>query len=234
MTVPGAIRRGSLLCNVEPWIRPVANRLVLYGIETCRDLLNSAANPVRGSQLEGHRLYAIATDSPDRLRGELSAQGLNIASHHLPSEWRTPDGLSLVIESAPEAEHEADAALLDYGTLLTRVVATEPGRTVRTVAIGLQIALLWRLHLLSARDFTDSNLVEDLVEIVAQRHELAADVAMLPPEAQSVARTAAAAFCTHAAAPWVVARALCDSRLNPHEVVRILGSVSVAAMLRAG
>lgn len=197
-------------------LRPVLNRLVFFGIETCRAQFDSTER-VRTPELPLRSLHALATSPLQRIAPELTALGFTRTGRQEGRElWDLGDGITLDIESSAEV-YGTDAAegILEYATLLTRAVSVESGETVRVSALPAQLALLWRAHRKSGLEFSASSWAEDLIELVVRRTAICADAALLPSELRVAIARSAAEFASSDTALWTIERALPDARTAP-------------------
>jgi hypothetical protein len=197
---------------VEP-LGPALNRLVFFGIETCRGEFDSTER-VRSSGVPLRRLYALTTSQLQRLAPELAALGFRRTGRQGGREvWQPDEGIAVQIESSADASgSDAEDGILEYATLLTRTIALKSGDSARVSALPAQLALLWRAHRLSGLDFSVSPWAEDLIELVIRRKGICADAATLPSELRVVVARSAAEFVSSDAALWTIERALPDAR----------------------
>ena len=197
-------------------LRPFLNRLVFYGVDTCRAELDRNT-AVRSPTFPLRELHALTTGQLSRLAPELNAAGLQRQSRTPAGErWVASGTLLLTLESAAEATgDDAATGILEYATLLTTTAKLDSGETVRVCSLPAQIALIWRAHVRSGADFSASAWTEDLVELVVRRHQILDDVATLPPELRAAIARAAATFAGSDAALWTLEHALPEARTAP-------------------
>jgi hypothetical protein len=193
-------------------LRPLLNRLVFYGIETCRKELGNSAK-VRAPTVESRSFHALATSTLDRLGAELSAAGLTrVARRGATEQWQTPEGLVLNLEGvSSDGAAGQDESVLEYATLLTRTVPLDSTSAVRVSALPAQLPLWWRAHARSGLAFSDSPWVEDIIELVVRRDTIRDDVAALPAELKDLAAAATESFVTSDDAAWAIERVLPDA-----------------------
>lgn len=194
-------------------IRPLLNRLVYFGIETCRGQLESR-DSVRAPRLPVRTFRALATSQLTRLAPELTALGYRrIGKSGGAERWQGTDGDMLELESSADSfGAEADSGILEYATLMTVSVGLDSGDTVRVSAVPAQIALLWRLHLRDGMEFSASIWAEDLIELVVRRTTIRDDVAALPRELRAAIAKSAGEFAASESALWTIESALPDAR----------------------
>lgn len=220
----------SGLATIARWLHPVANRLVFYGIETCRHILGSEPGRVRGDGLAAGNPGVIATVPLGRLAPEIGFHIRTRERHTLGESWVFPDATRITVTAAVHAADATDAVLLEYATLLTQHVTVSNGQQVRVVSLPVQLALLWRAHLRSGHTFVTSTYIEDVVELAARRSSIAADVAALPGELRGIVAHDIAKFCASDAASWVVARAIHDARDLAGVVTHVMAQLEAVAM----
>jgi hypothetical protein len=194
-------------------LRPILNRLVFFGIETCRGQFDSAER-VRSSELPLRKLHALTTGPLQRLSPELTTLGFSRTGRQGGREvWNLGDGVTVELESsADDYGADAEGGILEYATLLTRTISLESGDAARVSALPAQLALLWRAHRQSGLEFSASPWAEDLIELVVRRAGIYADAAALPPELRAVVARSAAEFASSETALWTIERALPDAR----------------------
>jgi hypothetical protein len=197
-------------------LRPLFNRLVFYGVETCRGELDPDAS-IRAPRLSPRVLHALTTSQLTRLSPELNAAGFKRTGRASVGErWESPQGLTLVIESSADAMGaEADAGILEYATLLTTSVKLDSGDTIRVSAVSAQLALMWRAHVRSGSDFSASAWTEEIVELVVCRRRIREDAAALPEEIRGVVARAVAEFEKSDSVLWTLEHALPEARTTP-------------------
>jgi len=203
-------------------MRPLLNRIVFHGIETCRGLLDEPRSRVRSVAERRLVIRALATVTPDRLAPELSDAGLTRIRRTLDTEvWVFGDSVQLHLAPSGGADADsADAVAREYAILLTRTADLGEGCAVRVSTIPAQLAMLWSAHTASRAAFTDSGPLEDMIEIVVLRRAIVEDVANAPAELRSLVAQASRAFLAHDGCLWVLRRALPDARLVPAVAMR--------------
>jgi hypothetical protein len=224
----------ALFARAAARIRPLLNRAVFYGIDTCRGEFNSRER-VRHPGLPSRRLHALATAPLQRIAPELTALGCaRIGRPGSRERWELGDGLTLEVESAIEAYgDQQDAELLEYASLLTRTVPLSGAEAIRVSALPAQFALMWRAHRLSGTEFSASPWAEDLIELVARREGISADAAALPPELRRTVARSAAEVVASESALWTIERALPDARTAHGCAARVLDRFRQLAALAA-
>jgi hypothetical protein len=197
-------------------IRPLLNRLVYFGVETCRGQLGSR-DAVRAPVLPVRIFRALTTSQLTRLAPELTALGYRRTGKAGGAErWEGAESDTLELESSAESfGAEAESGILEYATLMTVSVGLESGDSVRVAALPAQIALLWRSHLRDGKEFSASVWAEDLIEIVVRRVTIREDVASLPEELRASIAKSAGEFAASESALWTIERALPDARTAP-------------------
>ena len=203
-------------------MRPVLNRIVFHGIETCRGLFDEPGSRVRSPAGSGVLVNALTTVALDRLAPELSAAGLARTRRGSEVEhWEF--GSTVQLHVTPQSTGEADsvaATAREYAVLLTRSVVLDGNCSVRVSALPAQLALLWCSHESANAAFIDSERLEDMVEIVMGRGSIVEDVAAAPAELRAMVSRASRALVAHDGLLWVLRRALPDARLVPVVAVR--------------
>ena len=219
----------SELANMAHWLGPAANRLVFYGIATCRPMFDPHPERVRGDRLTAGNTAAIATVPLDRLAPEVGSHIRTRERQAHGEFWTLPDGTRMPLTSAAQAQDTTDAALFEYATLLTQQTTLSNDHTLRVVSLPVQLSLLWRVHARSGQPFVASGYVEDVVELAASRASLAEDVATLPEELRHILAGDMAKFCASDAAAWVVTRAIQDARGFAGVAAPIIGRLEAVA-----
>lgn len=203
-------------------MRPLLNRIVLHGIETCRGLLDEPGSRVRSPAGPRVLVNALATVALDRLAPELSAAGLTRTRRGPEVEhWEFGSAVQIHVTTQSTGEADsADAVAREYAVLLTRSVALDGNCSVRVSALPAQLALLWCLHVSADAAFIDSERLEDMVEIVMGRRTIVEDVAAAPVELRAMVSRASRSLAAHDGLLWVLRRALPDARLVPAVAAR--------------
>jgi hypothetical protein len=198
-------------------IRPLLNRLVFNGIATCRGLFAQGSARVRIAAGPGVVIHAIATGAIERIAPELSSAGLTRRSRTAArEEWVHGDRVHLVVSSSGGAEPDSPAAVAtEYAALLTRTVPFDDGVTIRVSALPAQVALFWLAHTSSKLPVTESEWIEDLIELVVRRDEIVEEIAAAPDELRGIIAEGAARFIADDAARWTLRRSLPDARQVP-------------------
>jgi hypothetical protein len=215
-------------------LRPLLNRFVFYGIETCRGFLDSR-ELVRWPALPVRNIRVLTTSPLTRLATELVAAGFHrIGKADGAERWEATTGLALYLESSSDATGEdADSGILEYATLMTVSMTLESGDSLRVSALPGQIALLWRSHLRSGLEFSASPWAEDMIELVVRRSSIRDDVAALPAELRTTIARSAAAFAASEAAIWTLESAIPDARATPGVAAIALDRFRAIAALAA-
>ena len=104
--------------------------------------------------------------------------------------------------------------------LLTRTVDLDDGYSVRVSNVAAQLALYWHAHLASRSAATESEWVEEMIELVMRRGEIVDDVRSAPTELRMIVAGAAKAFVANDSCRWILRRALPDARHTPAFVER--------------
>ena len=223
------------LAGVAGELGPLLNRVVFFGIATCRDQFD-AVTRVRAPVTPQMQFYALSTTALDRFGGELSSAGWRRLSRAIGAErWASPSGIVLSLEAATsEASDSPDAAILEYASLMTRSVPIGPGAAVRVSAVAAQVPLLWQLHARTGLAFSASSWVEDLIEIVVRKSGIVGEIGALPEELRTMVARSAAAFAASEAALWTIERALPDARTTPGFAAQALERFRVIAGLATG
>lgn len=223
------------LASVATELGPLLNRVVFFGIATCRDQFD-AVTKVRAPAAPPGELHALSTTSLDRFGGELTAAGWKRLSRSRDGErWSSPSEIALSLEAAAQEGSDApDAAVLEYASLMTRALPVGPAGVIRVSAIAAQVPLLWRLHARTGLAFSASPWVEDLIEIVVRRSGIVGEIGALPEELRAMVSRSAAAFADSEAALWTIERALPDARTTPGFAARALDRFRAIAAFATG
>jgi hypothetical protein len=229
---PAGGETARALGGVAEQLGPLLNRVVFFGIVTCRDQFEGPAR-VRAPVANHADFHAISTTSLDRIGGELMAGGWTRSSRQKETErWTSPSGIAITIETpASHASDSPDAAMLEYASLMTRSVPIGSGSAVRVSAAAAQLPLLWRLHARTGLAFSASPWVEDIIEIIVRKSTILAEVSALPEELRSMVAHSARAFSSCEAALWTIDRALPDARTTPGVAARGLERFRAIAAL---
>jgi hypothetical protein len=205
-----------VLGRIAAELGPLLNRVVFFGIATCRDQFD-AVTKVRAPTAAPLEFHALSTTSLDRFGGELTSAGWKRLSRGKEAErWASPSGTVLSLEAgAGDAGDSPDAALLEYASLMTRSLPIGPESSVRVSAVAAQVPLLWRMHARTGLAFSASPWVEDLIEIVVRKSGIVDEIGALPEELRTMVARSAAAFVASDAALWTIERALPDARTTP-------------------
>jgi hypothetical protein len=218
--------------GIAEQLGPLLNRVVFFGIATCRDQFDAVAR-VRAPAAPPLEFHAISTTSLDRFGGEMTSAGWKRVSRGREAErWASPSGIAVSLEAAAsEGSDSPDAALLEYASLMTRSVSIGSDLTIRVSAVAAQVPLLWRLHARAGLAFSASPWVEDIIEIVVRRSAIVAEIRALPAELRSMVAQSAEAFSASEAALWTIDRALPDARTTPGLATRGLERFRAIAAL---
>jgi hypothetical protein len=222
----------SVLAGIATEFGPLLNRVVFFGIVTCRDQFD-ALTRVRAPSTVPLEFNALSTTSLDRFGGELTAAGWKrITRTNHTERWASPLGIGLSLEAvAADGGDSPDSAMLEYASLMTRSLSVGSGIAVRVSAVAAQVPLLWRLHTRTGLDFSASPWVEDLIEIVVRRSGIVAEIGALPAELRTMVARSAEAFAASEAALWTIERALPDARTTPGFAARGLDRFRAIAAL---
>jgi hypothetical protein len=206
----------SVLAGIAGELGPLLNRVVFFGVATCRDQFD-AVTKVRSPATTPLEFHALSTGSLDRLGSEMTSAGWKRLSRGKQAErWASPSGIVLSLEGgATDASDSPDAVLLEYASLMTRSMPAGPATSVRVSAVAAQVPLLWRLHARSGLAFSASLWVEDLIEIVVRRSGIISEIAALPEELRQMVARSAGAFADSEASLWTIERALPEARTTP-------------------
>ena len=212
----------AVLAPAAAAMRPVLNRVVFHGIETCRGLFDDPGIRVRSSAGPRVLVNALATVALDRLAPELSSAGLTRTRRGSEVEhWEFGDTVQLHVTTPSTGEADSAAATArEYAVLLTQSVVLDGNCSVRVSALPAQLALLWCLHLSASTAFIDSDRLEDMIEIVMGRRTIVEDVEAAPAELRAMVSQASRALVAHDGLLWVLRRALPDARLVPAVAIR--------------
>ena len=228
----------AALTPVAVAIKPLLNRLVFHGIETCQDLLDPAGPRVRQGARPVLTIHALATTSLERVTHDLVTAGLVRQRRRAPYQEELGYGERvrlLVTPVSADDQDSPDAVAREFAVLLTRAVALAPDCAVRVSAVPAQLALFWRAHVASGAPITESEWIEDIIELVMGRHQVVDDVSSAPPELRAVTTHAAAEFLADDACRWVLRRTLRDARQVPAVIEDARGLFAqLAALAVAG
>ena len=161
--------------------------------------------------------HALATTAMERLTPELIAAGFVRTARRATAEtWTHGETVRLVISAAAGNEPESPETIVgEYAVLLTRTVDFEDGRSVRISNVAAQLALYWQAHVASRAATTESEWVEEMIELVMRRGEIVDDVRSAPAELRLIVAGAAKAFVASDSCRWILRRALSDARHTP-------------------
>ena len=203
-------------------IKPLLNRLVFYGIETCRGQLDDRTMRVRGGAGCGVSVHALVTTPLERVVPELIAAGGRRVQHHAyRDEFAFGERVRLTIATAIGGAQDAPETIArEYGVLLTTGVSLGADSTVRISTIVPQLALLWMAHRAERAPLPESIWIEDVIEIVLRRGEIMADMAAAPAELQTLIARQTQAFVEADSCLRILRRALPDARHVPALAIR--------------
>jgi hypothetical protein len=229
----GAVSGAHPFANVATELGPLLNRVVFFGIATCRDQFDSVTQ-VRAPAVPTADFHAISTTSIDRFSGDLTSAGWKRLSRSNEMErWLSAGGILLCLETASsEAGDSPEVVMLEYASLITRAVQIGPDLSIRVSAVAAQVPLHWRLHARSGLAFSASPWVEDLIEIVVRRTGIIDEIALLPDELRTMVAQSADAFSASEAALWTIERALPDARTTPGFAAQALERFRAIGALR--
>ncbi|MCX5754527.1 MAG: hypothetical protein NTX19_00190 [Gemmatimonadetes bacterium] len=198
-------------------MKPLLNRFVFHGIQTCRGQLSSTAARVRFTSPRVMTLQALTTAAPERVAPELKAAGLVRVSRTADcEEWAHGSDLRLVLSSAASDQPESpNSVARDFAVLLTRTLALADDCAVRVSALVPQLALYWQAHDASNSSVGESEWLEDVIELVVRRDTIVDEVGAAPQELSEIIANASARFVASDSCRWVLRRALPDAREVP-------------------
>ena len=198
-------------------MKPLLNRLVFHGIQTCRDLLDPTAVRVRPSAECIVSFHALATTALERVTADLGVAGFVRKSRIADREtWMYRDGVRITISPATVDKPDSpDAIAREYAVLLTRAITLGDHTAIRVSGIASQLAMYWCAYNASGARLTESEWIEDIIELVVQRREIVDEVGSAPIELRTIIARAAANFVVNRSARWVLRRALPDARQVP-------------------